>query len=125
MGKHHPCLLINPCLLTHVPGERRGNPSYFAQLRRKSYPAVLLGMLRKARDASGRADVYVPAKWASKSCLREASCISAVCFSFSKLYVHNDEADPEQSSSPDLPSLRFAVPSQVSRRLAPYRNLCS
>ncbi|XP_074769575.1 palmitoyltransferase ZDHHC1 isoform X1 [Athene noctua] len=35
---------------------------------------------------------------------------------FSKLYVRNDEADPEQSSSPDLPSLHFAVPSQVSRR---------
>ncbi|NXY78545.1 ZDHC1 palmitoyltransferase, partial [Glareola pratincola] len=43
-------------------------------------------------------------------------CVPAVCFSFSKLYVHNDEADPEQSSSPDLPSLRLAVPSQVSRR---------
>ncbi|KAF1537799.1 putative palmitoyltransferase ZDHHC1, partial [Eudyptes schlegeli] len=50
-----------------------------------------------------------------KSCLREASCISAVCFSFSKLYVRDDEADPQQSSSSDLPSLRFAVPSQVSR----------
>ncbi|NXK09849.1 ZDHC1 palmitoyltransferase, partial [Herpetotheres cachinnans] len=51
--------------------------------------------------------------WASvKSCLRESSCISAVCFSFSKLYVHSDEADPEQSSSPDLPSLHFVVPSQ-------------
>ncbi|KAF1615007.1 putative palmitoyltransferase ZDHHC1, partial [Eudyptes chrysolophus] len=47
-----------------------------------------------------------------KSCLREASCISAVCFSFSKLYVRDDEADPQQSSSSDLPSLRFAVPSQ-------------
>ncbi|NWU56697.1 ZDHC1 palmitoyltransferase, partial [Dromas ardeola] len=45
--------------------------------------------------------------------VKEASCISAVCFSFSKLYVHNDEADPEQSSSPDLPSLRLAVPSQL------------
>ncbi|NXT49445.1 ZDHC1 palmitoyltransferase, partial [Pluvianellus socialis] len=48
--------------------------------------------------------------------LREASCESAVCFSFSKLYVHSDEADPEQSSSPDLPSLHFAVPSQQQKK---------
>ncbi|NXV49825.1 ZDHC1 palmitoyltransferase, partial [Uria aalge] len=53
-----------------------------------------------------------PASLFRSSCLREASCIFAVCFSFSKLYVHNDEADPEQSSSPDPPSFRFAVPSQ-------------
>ncbi|NXE85208.1 ZDHC1 palmitoyltransferase, partial [Cochlearius cochlearius] len=58
------------------------------------------------------------------SCLTEASCPSAVCFSFSKLYVRSDEADPEQSSSPDLPSLHFVVPPQVSRRLAAHRNLC-
>ncbi|KFV97226.1 putative palmitoyltransferase ZDHHC1, partial [Fulmarus glacialis] len=51
-----------------------------------------------------------------KSCLREASCICAVCFSFSKLYVRNDEADSEQSSSPDLPSLHFAVPSQRQKK---------
>ncbi|KAF1592753.1 putative palmitoyltransferase ZDHHC1, partial [Eudyptes moseleyi] len=51
-----------------------------------------------------------------KSCLREASCISAVCFSFSKLYVRDDEADPQQSSSSDLPSLRFAVPSQRQKK---------
>lgn len=50
-----------------------------------------------------------------KSCLRESPCIFAVCFSFLKLYVHSDKADPEQSSSPDLPALQFAVPSQVSR----------
>ncbi|NXL62896.1 ZDHC1 palmitoyltransferase, partial [Chordeiles acutipennis] len=54
---------------------------------------------------------------ASLWCLRETSRTSAVCFSFSQLYVRNDEADPEQSSSPDLPSLHFAVPPQVSRRL--------
>ncbi|XP_075366504.1 palmitoyltransferase ZDHHC1 isoform X3 [Mycteria americana] len=35
---------------------------------------------------------------------------------FSKLYVRNDEADPEQSSSPDLPSLHFAVPSQRQKK---------
>ncbi|KFM02712.1 putative palmitoyltransferase ZDHHC1, partial [Aptenodytes forsteri] len=51
-----------------------------------------------------------------KSCLREASCISAVCFSFSKLYVRDDEADPQQSSSSDLPSLHFAVPSQRQKK---------
>uniref|UniRef100_A0A8B9BH71 Palmitoyltransferase n=1 Tax=Anser brachyrhynchus TaxID=132585 RepID=A0A8B9BH71_9AVES len=35
---------------------------------------------------------------------------------FSKLYVHNDEADPEQTASPDLPSLHFAVPSQRQKK---------
>ncbi|KGL91858.1 putative palmitoyltransferase ZDHHC1, partial [Charadrius vociferus] len=48
--------------------------------------------------------------------VKEASFTSAVCFSFSKLYVHNDEADPEQSSSPDLPSLHFAVPPQQQKK---------
>ncbi|NXN59254.1 ZDHC1 palmitoyltransferase, partial [Rynchops niger] len=48
--------------------------------------------------------------------VKEASSIFAVCFSFSKLYVHNDEADPEQSSSPDPPSFRFAVPSQQQKK---------
>ncbi|NXC69795.1 ZDHC1 palmitoyltransferase, partial [Anhinga anhinga] len=43
------------------------------------------------------------------------SCIY-VCFSFSKLFVRKDEADPEQSSSPDLPSLHFAVPSQQQKK---------
>ncbi|XP_074008474.1 palmitoyltransferase ZDHHC1 [Numenius arquata] len=35
--------------------------------------------------------------------------------SLSKLYVHNDEAHPEQSSSPDRASLHFAVPSQQQK----------
>ncbi|NXU31871.1 ZDHC1 palmitoyltransferase, partial [Thalassarche chlororhynchos] len=35
---------------------------------------------------------------------------------FSKLYIRSDEADPEQSSSPDLPSLHFAVPSQRQKK---------
>ncbi|XP_035399698.1 palmitoyltransferase ZDHHC1 isoform X3 [Cygnus atratus] len=35
---------------------------------------------------------------------------------FSKLYIHNDEADPEQTTSPDLPSLHFAVPSQRQKK---------
>eukprot|EP00075_Anas_platyrhynchos_P032496 XP_027321749.1 probable palmitoyltransferase ZDHHC1 isoform X3 [Anas platyrhynchos] len=35
---------------------------------------------------------------------------------FSKLYIHNDEADPEQTASPDLPSLHFAVPSQREKK---------
>lgn len=59
-----------------------------------------------------------------QSCLKESSCISAVCFSFSKLYAYRDVANPEQSSSPDLPTLHFAVPSRVSRRLAMRHNLC-
>ncbi|NWH50411.1 ZDHC1 palmitoyltransferase, partial [Fregata magnificens] len=42
---------------------------------------------------------------------------SLVCsVNFSKLYVHSDEADPKQSSSPDLPSLHFAVPSQRQKK---------
>ncbi|NXI55104.1 ZDHC1 palmitoyltransferase, partial [Chloroceryle aenea] len=49
------------------------------------------------------------------SLVQQSPC-PAVCFSFSKLYVHRDETDPEQSSSPDLPSLHFAVPSQKKRR---------
>ncbi|KFO71397.1 putative palmitoyltransferase ZDHHC1, partial [Cuculus canorus] len=44
------------------------------------------------------------------------SCISAVCFSFSKLYAHNDEADPEQSTSPDVLSLYFEVASQQQKK---------
>ncbi|NXG36739.1 ZDHC1 palmitoyltransferase, partial [Dromaius novaehollandiae] len=47
---------------------------------------------------------------------REASCISAIYFSFSRLYVHNDEADPEQSSSPDLLSPQSAIPSQQQKK---------
>ncbi|XP_075290004.1 palmitoyltransferase ZDHHC1 isoform X2 [Opisthocomus hoazin] len=35
---------------------------------------------------------------------------------FSKLYVRSGEADPEQSSSPDLPSLHFAVPPQRQKK---------
>ncbi|NWX50454.1 ZDHC1 palmitoyltransferase, partial [Steatornis caripensis] len=46
----------------------------------------------------------------------EAPCISAVCFSFSKLYARNNEADPEHSSSPDLPPLHSAVPSQQQKK---------
>ncbi|NXK22118.1 ZDHC1 palmitoyltransferase, partial [Arenaria interpres] len=42
-------------------------------------------------------------------------CICRVFFSLSKLYGHNDEAHPEQSSSPDRPSLHFAVPSQQQK----------
>ncbi|KFR09944.1 putative palmitoyltransferase ZDHHC1, partial [Opisthocomus hoazin] len=40
-------------------------------------------------------------------------CLSAV---FSKLYVRSGEADPEQNSSPDLPSLHFAVPPQQQKK---------
>ncbi|KAM6252781.1 palmitoyltransferase ZDHHC1 isoform 1-T1 [Porphyrio hochstetteri] len=35
---------------------------------------------------------------------------------FPKLSVPNDEADPEQSSSPDLPSLHFVAPSQRQKK---------
>ncbi|XP_049662553.1 palmitoyltransferase ZDHHC1 isoform X1 [Accipiter gentilis] len=35
---------------------------------------------------------------------------------FSELYVRNDEADPEQSSSPDLPALHYVVPSQQQKK---------
>ncbi|NXW83031.1 ZDHC1 palmitoyltransferase, partial [Alopecoenas beccarii] len=43
---------------------------------------------------------------------------------FLKFYAHSGKADPEQSSSSDLPALQFVVPSQVSRRLATSHNLC-
>ncbi|KFP87174.1 putative palmitoyltransferase ZDHHC1, partial [Acanthisitta chloris] len=42
--------------------------------------------------------------------------VSAVYFSFPNLYVHNKEGSPEQSSSPDPPSLHFAVPSQQQKK---------
>ncbi|NXX20188.1 ZDHC1 palmitoyltransferase, partial [Podargus strigoides] len=61
----------------------------------------------------------------SASCLREASCISAVCFSFSKHSACNNEAEPEQSSSPDLPSLHFAVPSQQQKKRRKKMNKAS
>ncbi|NWH57169.1 ZDHC1 palmitoyltransferase, partial [Geococcyx californianus] len=48
--------------------------------------------------------------------LRTLRCISAVCFSFSKLYVHKDGADPERSTSPDLLSLHFEVASQQQKK---------
>ncbi|NXW47031.1 ZDHC1 palmitoyltransferase, partial [Nyctiprogne leucopyga] len=51
-----------------------------------------------------------------KWCLREAPRASAVCFSFSQLYGHNGEVDPEQSISPDLPPLHFAVPPQRQKK---------
>ncbi|XP_062442752.1 palmitoyltransferase ZDHHC1 isoform X2 [Rhea pennata] len=35
---------------------------------------------------------------------------------FSKLCAHSDEADPEQSSSPDFPSLQSAIPSQQQKK---------
>ncbi|KFW05994.1 putative palmitoyltransferase ZDHHC1, partial [Eurypyga helias] len=35
---------------------------------------------------------------------------------FSKLHVHDGGAEPEQSSSPDLPSLHFAAPSQQQKK---------
>ncbi|NXL83589.1 ZDHC1 palmitoyltransferase, partial [Alectura lathami] len=49
-------------------------------------------------------------------CLREAACLPAVCFSFSKLCAHSGEADPEHGPSPDLPSLHFAIPSQRQKK---------
>ncbi|NXU20623.1 ZDHC1 palmitoyltransferase, partial [Pardalotus punctatus] len=41
-------------------------------------------------------------------------CVCCV-FSFPKLYVHNQEGDPKQSSSPEPPSPHSAAPSQVRR----------
>ncbi|NXE97090.1 ZDHC1 palmitoyltransferase, partial [Menura novaehollandiae] len=53
---------------------------------------------------------------ASKSCLKESPCVSAVYFSFPKFYVHNKEGDSKQSSSPEPPSLHSAVPSQQQKK---------
>ncbi|NWI27780.1 ZDHC1 palmitoyltransferase, partial [Sula dactylatra] len=47
--------------------------------------------------------------------LTKTSC-TCVCFSFSKLFIHKDEADPKQSSPRDLPSVLFAVPSQQQKK---------
>ncbi|KFP43755.1 putative palmitoyltransferase ZDHHC1, partial [Chlamydotis macqueenii] len=50
---------------------------------------------------------------------KTASLVHSVMFTslfFPKLYVRNDEADPEQGSSPDLPSLHFGVPSQHQKK---------
>ncbi|NXJ09065.1 ZDHC1 palmitoyltransferase, partial [Odontophorus gujanensis] len=51
-----------------------------------------------------------------QQCVRGASHVTAVCFSFSKLYIHDNEADPGRSSSPDLPSLHFAAPLQRQKK---------
>ncbi|NXS62741.1 ZDHC1 palmitoyltransferase, partial [Brachypteracias leptosomus] len=60
--------------------------------------------------------VLVQAKPASvQPCLRASPCTSAVCFSFAKLCVRGDD-DSEHSSSPDLPSLRFAVSAQRQKK---------
>lgn len=61
MGKHHPCLLINPCLLTHVPGEGGGNPSHFAQEK------VPCGFAGSAVQGFSQADVYAYVYW-SRMC---------------------------------------------------------
>ncbi|NXY83548.1 ZDHC1 palmitoyltransferase, partial [Alcedo cyanopectus] len=52
-------------------------------------------------------------------CLGQSLCSSAVCFSFSKLYVGREATAPELGSSPHRPTLRFAVSSQVSRKFFP------
>ncbi|KFP92075.1 putative palmitoyltransferase ZDHHC1, partial [Apaloderma vittatum] len=48
--------------------------------------------------------------------LRESSRLSAARFSFSQLYIRDEEAELGQSPSPDLPSLHFAVPSQRQKK---------
>lgn len=125
MEKHHPCLFINRCVLTHVP--RKGEETL--HILHSCTEKVTLQFCWQCCTKQGMLQTgwCICASKVSigvKSCLREVSCIYAVCFSFSELYVRNDEADPEQSSSPDLPALHFVVPSQVSRRLAAYHNLC-
>ncbi|NXE64460.1 ZDHC1 palmitoyltransferase, partial [Calcarius ornatus] len=42
-------------------------------------------------------------------------CVCCV-FSFPKLYVHNQEGDPKQSSSPESPSLHSVAPSQQQKK---------
>ncbi|NXH43730.1 ZDHC1 palmitoyltransferase, partial [Dicaeum eximium] len=48
-------------------------------------------------------------------CSLESPCVSAV-FSFPKLYVHNEESDPKQSSSSESPSLHSVAPSQQQKK---------
>ncbi|NXT64848.1 ZDHC1 palmitoyltransferase, partial [Chaetops frenatus] len=55
----------------------------------------------------------------SKTALPARSGITCcVCFGFSfpKLYVHNQEGDPKQSSSPESPSLHSVAPSQHQKK---------
>ncbi|KFQ19120.1 putative palmitoyltransferase ZDHHC1, partial [Merops nubicus] len=48
--------------------------------------------------------------------LRESSWSSALCFSFPELYARSDATAPEQSSSPGLPALHAALPSQRQKK---------
>ncbi|NWZ80516.1 ZDHC1 palmitoyltransferase, partial [Poecile atricapillus] len=42
--------------------------------------------------------------------------VCLLCFSFPKLYVHNQESDPKQSSSPESSSLHSVSPSQQQKK---------
>ncbi|NXP27825.1 ZDHC1 palmitoyltransferase, partial [Scytalopus superciliaris] len=70
----------------------------------------------RPREVSVRLMCTCKERIRAKSCLKDSPCVSAVCFSFPKLYVHNKEGEPEQSSSPDPSSLHFAVPSQQQKK---------
>ncbi|NWX57393.1 ZDHC1 palmitoyltransferase, partial [Promerops cafer] len=58
--------------------------------------------------------VHFP-KTAFLVCCGITLCVSCV-FSFPKLYVHNQEGDPKQSSSPESPSLHSVAPSQQQKK---------
>ncbi|NXW79699.1 ZDHC1 palmitoyltransferase, partial [Hirundo rustica] len=62
--------------------------------------------------------ILFPAKRASdlSPVLGNHLCVSAVFFSFPKLYVPNQEGDPKQSSSPESPSLHSEAPSQQPKK---------
>ncbi|NXM59174.1 ZDHC1 palmitoyltransferase, partial [Illadopsis cleaveri] len=51
-----------------------------------------------------------------KCCLRESPLCVCCVFSFPKLYVHNQEGDPKQSSAPESPSLHSVAPSQQQKK---------
>ncbi|NXM18769.1 ZDHC1 palmitoyltransferase, partial [Ploceus nigricollis] len=51
-----------------------------------------------------------------QSCLRGITVCVCCVFSFPKLYVHNQESDPRQSSSPESPSLHSVAPSQQQKK---------
>ncbi|NXR52514.1 ZDHC1 palmitoyltransferase, partial [Hippolais icterina] len=58
----------------------------------------------------------VPFPKNSLACSLESPLCVCCVFSFPKLYVHNQEGDPKQSSSPESPSLHSVAPSQQQKK---------
>ncbi|NWR09493.1 ZDHC1 palmitoyltransferase, partial [Paradoxornis webbianus] len=72
---------------------------------------------KKQEGGCDQPDLYMQAKRASDLSAVSGNhlCVSAV-FSFPKLYVHDQEGDPKQSSAPESPSLHSVAPSQQQKK---------